>query len=110
MAHIGTYLAPFGAHIAIGKFNKVKRILDIRIDRLHGNYFSRIELASHSAIKNWQWFGANVICQLKVFKETKTECLKIIRSRAVREFNIPSVHDQLPFFNGTNGIFPAIAV
>ena len=58
MAHACAQLSPPGSCIAIGKLNKVQRILDVRIKLVHGGHFSAVVLAGHAAIDNGQWLRA----------------------------------------------------
>ena len=109
MAHIISYLAPFRIYITVSKFYQVKGILHIRAELVNWRYFGSVELAGHTCIQYGQGSGAYIFGQLKIFKETEPERLKIIRCGAVCEFTVPAVNDQLTVFQSAQGFFPLVA-
>src|SRR5688572_9440465 len=108
MPHRNTYLTPGTAGIAISKFDKVQRILDIRIQLVHWYKLCAIELASHAAVENWQRFSTYIFCKLKIFEKSQPESLEIIRCRPMSKFVVPAVDDELTLIQSAKRFFPLI--
>src|SRR5262245_11158458 len=81
---------------AIGKFHQIERILDVRLQFIHGDQLARVELTCHSAIENRQRFGANVFRKLEELEEAQAKRLEVVGRRTMRKFVIPTVDKESP--------------
>ena len=65
--------APQGVGRAVGEFDEVQRVLDVRAEFRERAQFAGIELAGHAAIQNGQRLGADVLAQLEILEEAEAE-------------------------------------
>src|SRR5436189_2632762 len=100
MTHGVSHLAPRRVYIAVSKFDKVQRILDVGIERIHRDNFCRVELAGHSAAQDGKRFSADIFSELEVLKKSQAKSLKVVRRRAMFKFGIPPVNTHGTSFHG----------
>ena len=116
MAHVGTYLAPFGIDRTIGKLYQVEGILNIGVELIETSVNTRfrgvrvLELTGESTTDNGQRLAAKVFAELEELKETKAIALEIIRIEAIVESIVPAVFVERTVFNRTYRILPLITI
>src|SRR5664280_2645941 len=86
--------APSGVRRAVGKFNQVQRVLNVRPKFVERTKFAGVELAGHAAVDDGQRFGADVLAQLEKLKEAEAERLVVIRRRTMNKFIVPAVDEE----------------
>ncbi len=108
MPHIRPDLPPGGVGSAIGKFDEVQGVLNVRIQLVQGHELPCIELAGHAAPQDRQGFCLQVLRKLKVLEKPEAEALVVIRGQPVVEFRVPAVDKCLAVCDRAHGFFPLV--
>ena len=107
MSHFCTNLTPLGVGRAIGKFDKVESILNIRL-KIVERYMNAglggiliLELTRESAGDNGQSLGSEVFTKLEELEEAKSVALEIVGEITIGECIVPAVFVKWTVLNFT---------